>query len=59
MAMKQNKTVDPTKETSKDDSSDIQKVKQQQSTTPPQAKNTNAGKTSQAREDEEAQKGHS
>ncbi len=56
--MKQNKPVDPRKETSKDDSSDIGKVKQHKQTAPPQAK-TNTSKSSQQREDEEAQKGHS
>ncbi|MEJ8757928.1 hypothetical protein WG947_13015 [Pontibacter sp. H259] len=56
--MKQNKPVDPTKETSKDDSSDIKKVNQQKQAAPPQAK-TDTNKTSQQREDEEAQKGHS
>lgn len=54
--MKPNKSIDPTKETSKDDSSDIQKVKKQ--TAPPQAKD-NSNKSNQQREDEEAQKGHS
>ncbi|MBB6611413.1 hypothetical protein H7F15_10235 [Pontibacter sp. Tf4] len=54
--MKQNKPVDPTKETSKDDSSDIRKVNKQAA--PPQAKTT-SNKSSQQREDEEAQKGHS
>ncbi|MBC5774132.1 hypothetical protein H8S95_08665 [Pontibacter sp. KCTC 32443] len=57
--MKLNKPVDPSKETSKDDSSDIQKVKQQKASAPPQPKaSTNKG-SSQQREDEEAQKGHS
>ena len=56
--MKQNKPVDPTRETSKDGSSDIRKVKQQNQAAPPQAK-ANTNKSSQQREDEEAQKGHS
>ena len=55
--MKTNKPADPTKETSKDDSSDIQKVKKQ--TAPPQGKANTKNTSSQQREDEEAQKGHS
>ncbi|NDK56110.1 hypothetical protein [Pontibacter fetidus] len=57
--MKQNKPVDPRKETSKDDSSDINRVKQQTPSAPPQAKATTTNKSSQQREEEEAQKGHS
>lgn len=57
--MKQNKPVDPRKETSKDDSSDIQKVKHQKPSAPPQSKASINKGNSKSREDEEAQKGHS
>ncbi|HEY4652415.1 MAG TPA: hypothetical protein VIG72_13420 [Pontibacter sp.] len=57
--MKQNRPVDPRKETSKDDSSDADKVKTQHNTAPPQAKAGTDKTSSQQREDEEAQKGHS
>ena len=56
--MKQNKPVDPRQETSKDDSSDIRKVKQQQPTTPPQPKASIGKGNNSTREDEDAQKGH-
>ena len=56
--MKQNKPVDPRQETSKDDSSDIRKVKQQQPTAPPQPKASTGKSNSSTREDEDAQKGH-
>ena len=56
--MNKNKPVDPREEISKDDSSDVKKVKGQNQAAPPQAKANNT-KTNQAREDEEAQKGHS
>ena len=49
--MKQNKNKEPMKETTKDDSSDVKKVKQQQASA--QHKLQSSGK-----ENEEAQKGH-
>ena len=56
--MKQNKPVDPTKETSKDDSSDIRKVKERNASAPPQPKASVNKGNSPAREVEEAEKGH-
>ena len=53
--MKQNKQKEPMKENTKDDSSDIKKVKQQQSEA--KAGSSTSGKA-KSKESEEAQKGH-
>lgn len=51
--MKQNKQKEPMKETTKDDSSDVKKVKQSQANAQHQEKTS-----SKSKENEDAQKGH-
>jgi hypothetical protein len=53
--MEENKPKSPIQETTKDDSSDVEKVKQKEPTPPPQPK-TGQDKSN---EEEEAEKGHS
>ncbi|MFD2512894.1 hypothetical protein ACFSRY_03385 [Pontibacter locisalis] len=50
-------TNKPLKETTKDDSSDVEKVKKHKSSPPPQPDTKNDSR--EAQEDEDAQKGHS
>ncbi|MCJ8166870.1 hypothetical protein MKJ04_18645 [Pontibacter sp. E15-1] len=54
--MQDNKPKQPMTETTKDDSSDIEKVKQDKQSPPPQPGEKQAGDA--AKEDEEAEKGH-
>lgn len=53
--MKQNKNKEPMQETTKDDSSDVKKVKQKDENAAPKTPPGNKENTS---EDEQAQKGH-
>jgi hypothetical protein len=53
--MEENKPKSPMRETTKDDSSDVEKVKQNEPAPPPRPK-TGQDKT---KEEEEAEKGHS
>lgn len=58
--MKENKQNAPMQETTKDDSSDVEKVRQDKQTPPPQpGTGQDAAKSSSRKEEEEAQKGHS
>ncbi|WP_299822691.1 hypothetical protein [uncultured Pontibacter sp.] len=54
--MKVNKENTPVNKTTKDDSSDVQRLKQNKATPPPQPTKP---EVNQAREEEDAQKGHS
>ncbi|WP_242926645.1 hypothetical protein [Pontibacter vulgaris] len=59
--MKENKPEDKQAKTSKTMSSDVGRTGKQESSTPaqPKAQQNSGGKSSQALEDEEAEKGHS
>jgi len=57
--MKENKPKDPMQETTKDDSSDVERVKQDKKGPPPQPRTGQRTPGSAAQEAEEAEKGHS
>lgn len=58
--MEENKHKAPMQETTKDDSSDVEKVKQDKPTAPPQTETEqNISQSSKEKEEEEAEKGHS
>ena len=57
--MEENKHKAPMQETTKDDSSDVEKVKQDKQGPPPQPDTEqHKTRTSKGKEDEEAEKGH-
>lgn len=58
-AMKPNNEKEPLHDTTKDDSSDVQKVKDKDNTAPPSPSEAGEAGTSKQQEDEEAAKGHS
>ena len=57
--MKENKPKDPMQETTKDDSSDVERVKQDKKGPPPQPRAGQRTPGSADQEAEEAEKGHS
>ena len=57
--MKENKPKDPMQETTKDDSSDVERVKQDKKGPPPQPRTGQRTPGSADQEAEEAEKGHS
>ncbi|WP_181885078.1 hypothetical protein [Pontibacter diazotrophicus] len=58
--MEENKQKAPMQETTKDDSSDVERVKQDKPTPPPQTETEREmAKNNKGREEEEAEKGHS
>ncbi|GAA4433754.1 hypothetical protein GCM10023188_23720 [Pontibacter saemangeumensis] len=57
--MEENKPKSPMQETTKDDSSDVERVKQDKKGPPPQPRTSQGGAGNPAREEEEAEKGHS
>lgn len=56
--MEESKPKTPMKETTKDDSSDVERVKQDKKGPPPQPQTGSGDSGSEAREEEEAEKGH-
>ncbi|WP_162051602.1 hypothetical protein [Pontibacter pamirensis] len=58
--MKENKHKTPMQETTKDDSSDVERVKQGKPTPPPQTETEQEiARSNKGKEEEEAEKGHS
>ncbi|WP_148561649.1 hypothetical protein [Pontibacter korlensis] len=57
--MEENKAKQPPKETTKDDSSDVEKVRQDKQIPPPEPESDTRTQSSEAQEESEAEKGHS
>ena len=57
--MEENKPKTPMQETTKDDSSDVERVKQDKQGPPPQPRTGKNSSGSRTKEEEEAEKGHS